>query len=77
MNKRKFLELINDVPDDYNFELSEYLILDKSEGEEYIAVHDIPIRGIAVNDESKELRFICDSSDKEALQTLGEKVKEI
>lgn len=66
MTKRGLLEKLSDMPDDYEFVLGEYTVVD----EDYLSVFHIPIRGIIVSEETKEINFVCDSSSKVSLEEL-------
>jgi len=51
-------EWIKDMPDNYNIVISKYQKMD----EEHTMVEDIPAMVIAINKESKELRFVIESN---------------
>lgn len=70
MTKKQMIEYLKDVPDDYSFVLGEYSIISEDLKEEYVMIYDIPINGILYDEENKEIRFICSSSNEKALEEL-------
>lgn len=66
MKVKDIIDGLNELPEDYDIVLSKYVTFDKKE--ELIAVEDIPIRGLAVSDDSKEVRFILNDSDIDAIK---------
>jgi hypothetical protein len=75
------LKHFKDLPveyDDYDICLSSYFTIpDIDEDEPCVAVIDNPISDIAINDESKEIRFILPGSAPEAIQEIEDNIKEI
>ena len=80
MKLRELLEMANESPEllDYTLNLSDYIVVGDSgpeeDQEDFDVVVDFPIRGIASHDETKELRFILDRSDVEAIKQTGDRV---
>lgn len=71
MNKKNLLELIKDIPDDYELCISKYLVYtETSDGEPYFLCVDDPIAGVAQNDDTKEMRFFTERSEEEALKLI-------
>jgi len=68
MNKLQLIEYLKDCPDDYEMVLSQFSILDESDGT--ASIWDIPIMGIVWRDETKEISFIANSSTEQALDQL-------
>lgn len=75
----KFRDLLNEIGDhpdlaDYDIQLSKYLVIPIEnetgiEREDSLVV-DIPVRGIAINDSSKEIRFVISDSDAESMENI-------
>ncbi len=71
MNKKNLLELIKDIPDDYELCISKYLVYtETSDGEPYFLCVDDPIVGVAQSDDTKEMRFFTERSEEEALKLI-------
>jgi hypothetical protein len=75
MNKKNFIKLLKDIPDDYEMCLSSYMKFDANEfdkhedGEEisdddgYTFVTDMPVIAVATSDENKEIRLVIQGYD--------------
>lgn len=83
MKKKHLLEYLAKYPDDYEVCLSTYmqipseeLDLDEDttlEDEDFKIIVDLPIIGIAANDETQEIRFILDS-DMECAEEVEDEI---
>jgi predicted RNA-binding protein with PUA domain len=80
MKLRELLDMAKESPEllDYTLNLSDYIVVADSgpeeDQEDFDVVVDFPIRGIASHDETKELRFILDRSDVEAIEQTGDRI---
>lgn len=77
MTKAELLQRLADVPDDFEFCLSKYMILKTDEdgnAEELAFVADEPIIGIAISNESKEIRFVRDGSNLDLAVKVGDEL---
>ena len=74
MKLKEFLELVENSPEtaDYELCLSDYFTYD--DDAEITVVSDFPILGIAVNEETKEVRFILKGADFSVLEKSRDKI---
>ena len=86
MKNKKLIEELQKLPDDYDVCLSAYFLIspqqlknlpmtpeeaeDLDESEDFKVVFDHPIIGIAVNEDSEEVRFVLRGSSSEAVETV-------
>jgi len=73
MKIKDAIDGFNDLPPDYEFVLSKFVTI-KENSEDYNIVEDIPIRGLAISDETKEVRLILQESDLSAINDISSKV---
>lgn len=76
MKLRDLLKMSEENPEllDYTLCLSDYIVVPDEGGEDYDIVSDFPIRGIASDEEEKELRFVLTRSDIYALEKSNDKI---
>jgi hypothetical protein len=74
--KLKWLKDLSSEYDDYDICLSSYFTIPHDD-ESCVAVIDNPISDIAINDETKEIRFVLPGSDTEAIHEIEDNIKEI
>lgn len=75
MKFRELIELAKTNPEilDYTLNLSDYMVYPDG-SEDIDTVADFPIRGIATNEEEKEIRFILARSDVYAIEKSRDKI---
>lgn len=74
MNVGTLKEFIEEIPDDYEVELSKFIVLDDKEEGPFEMFYDVPICGVAKHEEAKHLRFMIESNEKtlKSLKEYGE-----
>ena len=82
MKVKKAIEWLSDLPEDYEMNFSQYVSIvvgGDSTADEYFIVLDDPIVGILHNDETKEVRFFTESSEKRVIKEIesGKKWREL
>jgi hypothetical protein len=81
MKLRELLKMAEEDPNmlDYTLCMSTYFVVppDDEDPEEFKVVVDNPIRGVASNDESKEIRFILNASDISACEKSTDNIKKL
>jgi hypothetical protein len=78
MNVKFLIERLQEFPEDYDVYLGGHIKVKLDEGEEQDpAVINYPIIGLASNEEKKELRFVIEHTDFDALKLLGDKFNEL
>lgn len=76
MKNKRFRELLEKFPDDYDVCLSKYFIYIYPEDKEpYYLVSDNSVVGILANDDSQEIRMMIESSSEEAVKTIEGETK--
>ena len=73
MKVKDMIEYLQDMPEDYEMNFSEYtsiVVGEDSTSEEYFIVLDDPIVGILFNDDHKEVRFFTKSSDQKVIREI-------
>jgi len=64
MKPKDLIDHLKDCPEDYDICLSDCIEFTE-DNEYYKIIFDNPICGLALNDESKEIRFVCQHIDGE------------
>lgn len=92
MKKKEFIEHLKEFDDDYEVCLSGYIkinkealdAIDAEDGEEIhdeegdlMIVVDHPIIGLAQNDETREIRFVVEGTNLEALEDIDGEMTEL
>jgi len=78
MKIKHLIEELSKFPEDYEVDLSAYMKImpDKGEDDEdYYAVVDNPLIGLASNEETKEVRFVIQGYDNDALINIDGNMK--
>jgi len=72
MKNEILIDLLNELPNDYDVNFSEYtsVIVDDDNEEEYFIVLDDPIVGLLKNDDTKEIRFFTKSSSERIINQI-------
>ena len=74
MNIKTIIEWFKELPPDYEMCFSEYTAMvvneEDSTAEVYFVVLDMPIVGMVKNDETKEVRFFTEKSEKDVIKEI-------
>jgi hypothetical protein len=82
MKVEKVIEILQELPPDYEMCFSDYTAIvcdEDGEKEEYFVVLDMPIVGILRNDDTKEVRLFTQSSEERVIKEIedGKEWKEL
>jgi hypothetical protein len=73
MKVKKMIKWLKELPSDYEMCFSEYtsiVVGEDSTSEEYFVVLDMPIVGMLKNDDTKEVRFFTEQSEKRVIKLI-------
>ncbi len=66
MDKQTLIKRLQELPDDYDVCISSYHAID-GDDDENVIIFDNPIIGLAVNHDTKEIRFVTENSDFDSI----------